>query len=355
MTATTQSDSVVPIIAHGRAPARVAVAQVGLFLLLVLAVAWWVPNQFGAKWVSTWTTTLVFAMAAAGIGFLYSRLGLASLAQVALVGVGGWVALRLEFGTGLPFFVIVLLSATITAGIGALLSLPALRLRGLYLTVMTLMMAAGFDEIFNATGFPNGGSGFLGYQASGELQRMNRPSIAESDAAYFRLVLVVAVVMFAFVWLHERTKPGRAWHLIAQSEGAAYSSGIDVVMYKTWAFVLAAFLSGVAGAMFAGQLGQLGPSSFETIDSLILFALVLVGGAYHWTGWLIGAVLFKAFPAFLDDRGLSGDIATMIAGAAAIVNLIAAPRGIVGEVMKASAGLRGRRRRGARDDTGVEE
>ncbi len=317
---------------------RAQVSRVAVTTLVVALLAWWVPDQFGARWVATWTTMLVFAIAAAGIGFLYSRLGLASLTQVALVGVGGWIALRLEFAADLPFFVIVVLSAVITAGIGAVLSLPALRLRGLYLALVTLMMAAGFDEIVNATGFPNGGSGFLGYQASGDLQRMNRPSVAETDAAYFRLTLVVMVLAFGLVAIHERTKPGRAWHLIAKSEGAAHAAGINVVLYKTWAFILAAFLSGLGGALFAGQLGQLGPSSFESIDSLILFALVLVGGAYHWTGWIIGALLFKAFPAFLDDRGLSGDIATMVAGAALMVNLTIAPRGIAGELGKV-AGL----------------
>ncbi len=306
----------------------------------VIVLACWVPNQFGARWVSTWTTTLVFAITAAGIGFLYSRLGLASLTQVALVGVGGWIALRLEFTADIPFFIIVILSATITAAIGAVLSLPALRLRGLYLALVTLMMAAGFDEIVNATGFPNGGPGFLGYQASGELQRMNRPSIAENDAAYFRLTLIAMVLAFALVYLHEKTKPGRAWHLIAQSEGAAHSAGINVVLYKTWAFVLAAFLSGLGGALFAGQLNQLGPSSFESMDSLVLFALVLVGGAYHWSGWIIGALLFRAFPAFLDDRGLSADISIMIAGLALMLNLTVAPRGIAADLAKVGGLIR---------------
>lgn len=318
---------------------RIASLAIGVAL-----IAWWVPNQFGARWVSTWTTTLVFSITAAGIGFLYSRLGLASLTQVALVGVGGWIALRLEFVGDIPFFLIVIVSATITAAVGAIISVPALRLRGLYLALVTLMVAAGFDEIVNATGFPNGGPGFLGYQASGDLQRMNRPSIAENDAAYFRLTLIVMVLAFALVYLHEKTKPGRAWHLIAQSEGAAHSAGINVVLYKTWAFVLGAFLSGLGGALFAGQLKQLGPSSFESIDSLILFALVLVGGAYHWSGWIIGALLYRAFPAFLDDRGLSGVISIMVAGAGLMLTLTVAPRGIAGALGDLAATVKSRLR-----------
>lgn len=320
-----------------------ALLRRGSPVLLVGFVAWWVPVQFASGWLATWTTTLVVAIAAAGIGLLQSRLGLASLTQIALLGVGGWTALRLQFAAGWPFGVTVLVSGVVTAAIGAAISLPALRLRGLYLALVTLMMAAGFDQLFNATGFPNGGPGFLGYQASGKLLRMPRPSLAQSDEAYFRLLLLVTAAAFGLVWLHDRAKPGRAWRLIAQSEAAANSNGVNVTLYKVWAFALAAFLCGVGGAMFAAQLHQLGPSSFQPIDSLILYALVLVGGSHHWTGWVIGAVLARAFPAFLDDRGLDGNIATMVAGLALIVNLLAAPTGIVGQVGGILAGRRAER------------
>lgn len=312
-------------------------ARLVILVVCIAALGWWVPEQFGARWLSTWTSTLVFAIAASGIGLLYSRLGLASLTQIALIGVGGWTALRLEFAADLPFPVVVLLSAMITAVIGAVISIPTLRLSGLYLGLVTLMMAAGFEEIFNTSGFPNGGSGFLGYQASGELARMNRPAIARTDPAYFRLLLVVAVACFLLVGLHDRNKPGRAWRLIAQNEGAARTIGINVALYKMWAFTLGAFLSGIGGAMFAGQLRQLGPSSFQPVDSLILFALVLVGGAYHWSGWIIGALIYRAFPAFLDDLGLNGNISTVVAGFALILNIVAAPRGVAGEVARLAA------------------
>ena len=319
-----------------------AVTTSSVVVALAALAAWLVPSLFGARWVSTWTATLVFAITAAGVGFLYSRLGLASLAQVALVGVGGWIALRLEFALGLPFFATVALTMAITALLGGVISIPALRLRGLYLTLMTLMIAAGFDEIVTAVGFPNGGPGFFGYQASGDLRRMSRPSIAQSDEAYFRLVLVFTVAAFALVLLHVRTRPGRAWSLMAHSEDAAVSNGVAIVPHKVWGFVLGAALSGLAGALFAGQLGQLGPSSFESADSLLLFAFVLVAGSHHWTGWLLAACLFRAFPAFLDDRGISGNVAIIIAGIALVANLTLAPRGIVGDIERIVGRLRGR-------------
>lgn len=343
--ATTVTAVADPVPADVRSVRRSGVSSVIGVLLVTALVAWIVPMAFGARWVSTWTATVVFAMAAASVGFLHCRLGLASLAQVALVGVGGWIALRLEFALGMPFLVTVAVTVVLTGAVGGVLSVPALRLRGLYLMLLTLMMAAGFSEMVTAKGFPNGGSGFFGYQPSGQLRRMSRPAIAQSDGAYFRLVLICAVIAFVVVLLHMRRRPGRAWSLMAQSEQAAVSNGVAIVPHKVWGFVLAASLCGLSGALFAGQLGQLGPSSFDPLDSLLLLAFVLVAGSHHWTGWLLAACLFRAFPAFLDDRGISGNVAIMIAGVALVANLTIAPRGIVGDVERIVTRLRSAGRR----------
>lgn len=320
-------------------------------LVLALAVAFYIPSSVGAGWLSTFTTCAIFAIAAAGTGLLYGELGLTSFAQVSLMGVGGWTALRLEFAYGLPFPVTVLVAAAVTALVGLVVGLPALRLRGLYLALVTLMVAGGLDQVFTATGFPNGADGFLGYASSGQLQRMSRPDFAVGDVAYFRLALAVMVALFVVVRLHVRARPGRAWALIARSEGAAHSAGIHVTAYKVWALALAGALSGVAGALLAGQIGQLSPAPFDPAASVVIFALTLVGGARHWAGWVIAALLFEALPALFDEWSIDGNVALMISGAALVINLIGAPDGIVGELAKArnAFGARRRRRRGRRE------
>ena len=98
--------------------------------------------------------------------------------------------------------------------------------------------------------FPNGGGGFLGYNGTFiHAPPIRRPGIAESDPAFLRYSIVVAAVMFGLVVAHLRTRPGRAWAAIRQSQAAALAAGINITAYKLWAFALASFVTGVAGAL----------------------------------------------------------------------------------------------------------
>ncbi|EHN10217.1 ABC-type branched-chain amino acid transport system permease component [Patulibacter medicamentivorans] len=317
-------------------PVAVAVAAV-----LVLGLA--VPAAFGVAWLSVWTSCAIFAVAAAGVGLLHGWLGLTSLTQVGLVGVGGWITLRLAFATEWPFVVQVALAGLLTGGLGLLLALPALRLRGLYLALVTLMVAAGLDVVFNATGFPNGGGGVLGYQSTGALQRLERPRFAGSDAGYFRLVLAVAAVAILVVLAQLRGRAGRTWALIARSEAAATSAGVSLSLSQIWAFGLAGVLAGLAGGLLAGQLGQLGPSTFQISESMLLFALVVVAGAHHWAGWILAAVLYKVVPFALSEAGVDGSVATILFGVALMGSMLGSPHGVVGAAEQALVTRRIRR------------
>ena len=95
---------------------------------------------------------------------MYARLGMVSLTQVGLMGVGGWIMLRLNYAYGLPFEINLVLAGLITMILGMVLALPALRLRGLYLALVTLMAAGGLEIIFATFQFPNGGGGFWGVE-----------------------------------------------------------------------------------------------------------------------------------------------------------------------------------------------
>ena len=115
----------------------------------------------GGFWLSALTSVLAIALAALGAGLLYGHLGLVSLCQYALVGVGGWAALRLQFAFDLPFELAALGGGLAAMVVGLLWGPPALRLRGLYLALVTLMLAGTFQVVISATGFPDGGPGFL--------------------------------------------------------------------------------------------------------------------------------------------------------------------------------------------------
>jgi branched-chain amino acid transport system permease protein len=293
-----------------------------------------------AYWTATFTSALALALAASGVALLYGQLGLVSLCQYALLGVGGWVALRVSHGTGLPFEVAMLLGGFAAAAIGVLWGLPALRLRGLYLAVVTLMLAGAFQVVISATGFPDGGSGFLGRADSAQRVLMARPALATGDAAYLAYVFVVLTLGLLLVEAHRRTRPGRAWALIRKGEATAIASGVNLVLYKAWAFGLSGFLAGLGGALLAGGVGQLDGRAFAASDSILMFALTVVGGVYHWFGALLAGLLLRAVPSLLTDLGVNGYLAMVIFGAALLHALVTAPAGIAGQL----AGL-GRRLR----------
>ena len=224
----------------------------------VLLVALFVVPLTGGDWVGTFTSVAIYSVVAAGLGILYGRVGMISLGQIGLLAIGTWVGARLAYGTSLPFPVLLLATGLITAAVGVLIGLPALRLSGLHLALITLMAAGAITEILNQTRFPNGGGGFKGLILSGDLREIpdvRRPSLAEGDTAYYRYVVIVCALMFALALLHVAGKAGRAWAAIRESEPAALAAGVNITLYKLWAFALASFMTGVAGCLLAAQVG----------------------------------------------------------------------------------------------------
>lgn len=301
----------------------ISIAVLGAFLL---------PFGLSGQWTGIFTSTACFAMAAMGAGFMYSRLGMVSLAQVGLMGVGGWVTLRLNHGFALPFEANLILAALATSALGMLLAIPALRMRGLYLALVTLMVAGGLEVVFTAYQFPNGGAGFWGVGTSFAAE-MRRPGLAQGNAAYLTYTLIVGILGLLLIKAHLQTAPGRAWALIRRSEAAAIASGTNVTFYKTWAFGLSGLLAGLGGGLLAGSLGLLDASSFRASESILLFALVIVGGARFWLGAVIAAILYRVAPGLLNNWGVDADLALIFFGAALLHAVTTAPDGIAGQIM----------------------
>jgi branched-chain amino acid transport system permease protein len=298
--------------------------------------------MLSAYWVDVATAVVTYTVVSLGLGLLMGRVGLVSLGQIAVLALGAWVAARLAYGTSLPFPVVLLLSGLITAVLGTLVGLPALRLSGLYLALITLMMAGAITVVLTATNFPNGGGGFLGHTET-ELTNpaVRRPTIAMTDPAYFRYTLIVAALMFALALWHVRAKPGRAWAAIRQSEPAALAAGVNITLYKLWAFALASFMTGVAGGLLAANVGKLYTYQFPTRDSIVLLAVVLMGGVYSLWGAVVAGLLFKLLPALLDNWSLPADLLTILFGVGVLQVLLTAPAGLAAQVPKDLARLGG--------------
>jgi len=297
-----------------------------------ILAAFVLPMVLGGQWTGIFTSTACFTMAAMGAGFMYSRLGMVSLAQVALMGVGGWVTLRLNHAFSLPFEANLSIAAVATSVLGMLLAIPALRMRGLYLALVTLMVAGGLEVVFTAYQFPNGGTGFWGVGTSFAAE-VRRPVLATGDGAYLTYTLIVAMLGLLLIMAHRHTAPGRAWAMIRRSEAAAIASGTNVTFYKTWAFGLSGLLAGLGGGLLAGSLGLLDASSFRASESILLFALVIVGGARFWLGAVIAAVLYRVAPGLLNNWGVDADLALIFFGAALLHAVTTAPDGIAGQII----------------------
>jgi branched-chain amino acid transport system permease protein len=317
-----------------------ALAQPLVIVVLVAAALLFIPSIFSLYYVDAWTQVAIYSIVTLGLGLLVGRVGMVSLGQGAVLAMGAWVAARLLFATGLPFPIVLLCAGLITMVLGTLVGLPALRMSGLYLALITLMLAGAITVVLQNINFPNGGHGFTGYNgATVHIPAIRRPSDALTDTAYFRYSVIVAIVMFLLVFAHIRGKPGRAWAAIRQSESAALTAGINTTLYKLWAFALASFITGVAGGLVAGSFRYLNSLTFATQDSITLLAVVLMGGAYSMWGAVVAAFLLKFLQALLNDWGVSPDWLTILFGIGVLQVLTTAPRGIVEQLPKDLARL----------------
>jgi branched-chain amino acid transport system permease protein len=323
-----------------RRPGNRTLVRVGVSTLLLLFALLALPQLLSLYYIDTMTQVAVYCVVALGLGVLVGRVGLVSLGQAAVLAIGAWVAARLLFATTQPYPLVLLEAGLVTMAAGTLIGLPALRLRGLYLALITLMLAGAITVVLATTNFPNGGHGFLGYNgAAVHIPAIRRPSIAASDPAYFRYSVVVAALMFLLVFAHIRTRPGRAWAAIRQSEPAALAAGINTTLYKLWAFALASFMAGIAGALLAGASGGVNINQFPVQNSIQLLAVVLMGGVYNIWGAVVAALFLRFLPALLDDWGLSTELLTILFGIGVLQVLLTAPGGIVEQLPRDLAKL----------------
>lgn len=290
------------------------------------------PELLSGFWVDNVTAVAIYSVAALGAAVLYGRVGMVSLCQIALLGMAGWVALRLSFATALPFPVLLIVTGLITSVLGVVIGLPALRLSGLYLALITLMAAAAITVVLLAWNYPDGGPGFLGRQGSSSgVSLMRRPEMAGGDTAYYRYTIIVCALMFLLALWHVVGKPGRAWAAIRQSESAALAAGVNITLYKLWAFAFAAFITGVAGCLLAASGGGLSVYQFPTSASIQLLAVVLMGGIYSMWGAIIAGIFLRLFPTLFEDWGIKPDLLLILFGVGVIQVLLTAPAGLAAQ------------------------
>jgi len=314
--------------------------QMALATAFVLFALFGLPPLLDSYWLQIMIAVVIYSILTLGLGLLIGRVGMVSLCQFVLLALGAWVALRLHYATSIPFPFIVLIAGVVTGLIGMLIGLPALRLSGLYLALITLMAAGAITVLLRVTQFPNGGNGVFGNSAAGgATSRLPRPAVATSDTGDYRYCIVVALIMFGVALAHVRTKPGRAWAAIRHSEATALSAGVNTVLYKLWAFALASFMAGIAGGLLAAAPGGININQFPVQNSITLLAVVLMGGVFNVFGAVIAALFLRFLPALLDYWGASTELLNILFGLGLLQVLLTAPGGVVDQFPKDMAKL----------------
>ncbi len=269
-----------------------------------------------------------------GLALLFGFGGQISLGHAAFVGIGAYTCGFLTTSRGVPWLLAVAAGTGLAALGGFLLAVPSLRLKGHYLAMATLgfneIMSVLFVELRSVTGGNDGLRG-IPFASLGGWK-------IDSPSGNYLLVWGVAVVVLLLAGNVIRTRPGRAMRALHGSELGALASGVDTSRLKIQVFALSAGLAGLAGALYASAVGFISPSTFSLEFSVLLIAMVVVGG----TGSLVGPVFACVFLTLLPYAdalipGLSKDAVAFlqdweadISGFAMIVVLLFAPGGLAG-------------------------
>ena len=263
-------------------------------------------------WIYLTTSATVTALLCLSVGVVFGRAGMAALCPMAFAAIGALTtALANHWRIGPPFPLLVVVAGLVALPVGVVIGLPALRLRGLNLAIVTLGFAVAVDVVTNTVGFP-------GAQT---LDVIPRPDWATEDSDYFLLCWVVFVGASAALSWYGTRRGGTAWLAVRSSERATAATGLAVPRVKLTAFAVSAFLAGVAGSLLAGQLGQLNATGFGSLQSLTIFTLAVMVGARHPEGAALGGMLAAFLPEVLRQVGLPQDLAAVIFAVGAVIGL----------------------------------
>ena len=270
-----------------------------------LAAAWLLSLALPNSLVFLGTTALLATIALIGLGIVTGTAGMIVLCQLTFAAVGAWVVSWCNLhGVAGGLILWIVAGAAVSAVIGLLLGLPALRLRGVNLAVVTLGFAAAADMTLAKTQFPG----------AAEAMKIKVPALFATDRGYFLLAAIAAIVIGVAVYLIQRTRLGSAWKSVAFSERGAAAAGTSVRSAKLSAFAISAAIAGVAGGLMAGQVGTAYPAGFSTMQSLALYVLAIVAGTHLVEMALFGGILWVLIPELLKRWGVPQDWGMVVFG-----------------------------------------
>ncbi|HXV27947.1 MAG TPA: branched-chain amino acid ABC transporter permease, partial [bacterium] len=268
----------------------------------------------------------IFMLLALGLNVIVGYSGILNLGFAAFFAFGAYTYALVNIHWQVPFWIGLWISAFATALFGILLAMPALRLGGDYIAIVTLgageIVRIALNNLDTLTGGPNGllgidhpSLGFAQYQFG-----------VKSDPYYFLVFFLVLGVVF-FLRRLESSRLGRAWCALREDELAASFMGVSPVWAKLSAFGLGGFIAGIAGCVFASKQGSVSPDSFDFVVSVMVLAMVVLGGIGNIAGVLLGAFILGLLPEIL--RGFEV-YRMLLFGLAMVLIMLFRPQGIAG-------------------------
>lgn len=257
-------------------------------------------------------TILIYAILLFGLDIVVGYTGQVSLGHAGLFGIGSYVAGVLAFKFGAPFWVALPASLLITSGFGALLALPALRVTGPYLAMVTLAFGTIIQILINEMTFLTEGP--LGI-------KVPKPTLFGhklGEVEYYYLVLVIMLLSLVVVHRIVRSHLGRAFEALRDSPVACDCMGVSVYRYKVYAFVISAGMAGLAGALYTHSEEYISPNTYNFELTVMFLLAVIMGGRKTRSGALIGATIVVMLPSLLADLALFRQIASVAAGVAVL-------------------------------------
>ncbi|WP_341975503.1 branched-chain amino acid ABC transporter ATP-binding protein/permease [Microbacterium sp. LWO13-1.2] len=278
-------------------PFAVGLAAIGVGAILSSAL----PGYFVFLAISA----VIAAIAILGLGIVTGSAGMIALCQLTFAAVGAWIVSLLNVMQAPGGFIVWLFLGGIAAGlVGVLVGLPALRLRGVNLAVVTLGFAAAADVTLVQIQFPGSADGTA----------IERPALFSNDREFFFLSIVVLTICALAVFFLQRGSWGSSWKAVAFSERGTAAAGQSVQVAKLTAFAVSAALGGIAGGLLAGQVQLPFASSFTPLQSLALYVLAVMSGAHLIDMAILGGILWVLVPELLKRWGVPQDWAFVVFG-----------------------------------------
>jgi branched-chain amino acid transport system permease protein len=318
------------------------VVVVGVALLVL-------PQQLPAFQVGNLNKVLCYAIAVLGLNLLTGYNGQISIGHGAFFGIGAYTSVILVSDHGWPHFATVLAAAGLAFVVGALVGLPALRIEGLYLALVTLALATVFPQLISRFSDLTGGSQGKNVRLPDRFTAPDWTGLANDQWKYY-VFLTFAVVGFVLVRNLVHSRAGRAIISIRDNETAAETLGVHSAAYKVTTFGVSAMLAGIAGALYSFETSFVSAGEFTINLSITFLVAVVVGGAATIIGPAVGAFLVVYIPIWLDDLGADPALSPVLFGASLIALMMVAPGGILGLYRRVVAWLGRRVRKKEPDD-----